>query len=496
MDASFNRIDFDRAMYSFSCHASQIMVLLDEVKLRKQRYNAFESYILFLAVNSTTDSDRQHYLTWFVMMAFYVLGQLDSIRAHKCTTESTISSISDFNHKLQQLIFQLDRHEAINADSLDSCVEYAPLLNQIDKLVEVINCDVAKMSKTIKSSLIASPHVIVHTILLNKEVIEICGAGSTAGVVITRSDITAFVAKSSDFIDQILKSPFRIPSPLYAPDMTFQLLSRRLDLQENSLVESHQIAVELFEKSVREISTARREMVILLKSDQQKTCTKNGNDENLIPISSSSCCFMQRVFSEDTNFLENVKLLAKEVSIFEACGKLIVLQEAQDMMPLLLDADGNDCSGANNHGYNDWTAVDIWHEKGRIAQRLFDEFSCKWRRVYSLIMSTDYPEELPTDEFNSYNCDLDWYRDHLRYLKSHVDFEPYKSATRDGAEQISCHPQLGPWTGPYRELLDTSINSQYGKIYDAVFEQIQLLTKKGQKMTFHDDDNNNDSSSW
>ena len=136
--------------------------------------------------------------------------------------------------------------------------------------------------------------------------------------------------------------------------------------------------------------------------------------------------------------------------------------------------------GVNNHGYNDWTAVDVWHQKERATKELYDTFVAKYRRVRQLRMDVDYPEELAEDDSVAYLADMEWWNDHIRYMKSQPGYEPYIAASRD-TEVVACHPQLGPWTGPYKELTDSSMIGQYSKLYEKDFEELEMARKQKER---------------
>jgi hypothetical protein len=449
----FEKCEFEKVMFDFSPHSTRIIVELEKIGPIYTNYEVFKTDIIHLAINSGSDTARHHYLKWYIAMSLYVLDQLKLSQSIISNNESNSNSDnSDFGRRLNYLILQLRKFESINCDSLETCKEYTPLLESIANQFNTITTKIQELRKNVTGSLVSCPLLIVHTLARDHEVVETFENGRP-GIIIVRCDIDELIKSSLHSFAKILSATFLIPSPPESfINLTQQLMLTRLNIQETQLRESHCKVVLNYEQELDHITKTRIELL-----EQQE-------------VSSGTNLPAGSMFSEEAiRFDKTIIILKDDMLIFQRCSDSIAPQIEDNC----ISTDEND-SVANNHGFNDWTAVDTWHEKGRIAKQLFDAFTSRWAYAYNLYISTDYPEELPPDELELYEQEVAWYRDHLKYQKNHVDFQPYKVATRD-SDPIFCHPLLGPWTGPYRELTDSGVNSQYGILYDKKLEHFDFL---------------------
>jgi hypothetical protein len=451
----FEKCEFEKVMFDFSPHATRIIAEFEKIGSIYTKYEVFQTDIIHLAINSGSDTARHHYLKWYVAMSLYVLDHLKLSQSTNCnnneSNNSNLNNNSDFWRRLNDLISQLRKFESINCDSIETCKEYTPLLDSIAKQFKIITNNIQELRKNVTGSLVSCPLLIVHTLAGDHEVVETFENGRP-GITIVRCDVDELIKTSPHSCAKILNATFLIPSPSESfINLTQQLMLTRINIQETQLRESHCKVILNYEQELDHITKTRTALL-----EQQEV---SGTTLSAVSILSEGAI----------KFSKPIEILKEDISIFQRCSDSIAPQSEDNC----ISTDEND-SVANNHGFNDWTAVDTWHEKGRIASQLFDTFTSRWAYVYNLYMSTDYPEELPPDELELYEKEVAWYRDHLKYQRSHIDFQPYKVATRD-SDPILCHPLLGPWTGPYRELTDSGVNSQYGILYDKKIEHFDFL---------------------
>ncbi len=375
--------------------------------------------------------------------------------------------IAKFIERLNALISKLEQFEIINAETLNSCAEYMPLLNTVASHLSVMNHTVSEMIKFVKGCLVSCSMLKVSTLSLKHEVIYTSESDGCISLFISRETIANVVSHQHLSMEIILANPLRIPGSPGFPDLTTNLFLVRCEKSTASLIESHCESVRIHEESLLLVSKTRQSLL------QQDWITFNQPPVNVFSN-------LTTLDNGSSSFHEQVKLLTEEVCFFQLCKDQVehLVVFSSFVNNTTSDQNHDETSGANYHGYNDWTDVDVWHDKGRVAQQLFDTFTLKWRQVHSAYMFIDYPEEMSASEFAEYKINMEWYWDHLRFLKLHVDYEPFqKGSVSRAIEPVLCHPQLGPWTGPYRDLKDDGVNSQYGLIYDKMMNQIQSLPK-------------------
>jgi hypothetical protein len=426
-------------------------------KKNKRLMDKLQIDVMFLITRTSAEA-QLNYIVWFCVNVLHVLDDIMILQKSDFTDSV---SLSVFQLELQSLQQQLANKLVGNNSNRGACNSYLVKLAKFAKEVETLDSYLKYCAQQLTDSLLQlNEHVNIISLEHEKE--ELCVfVGSTHSRIVSRKLLNTDITLSkADVYNQLL-----LESRTYnesTPGTSLQLLLLQIDEKERDLQDCHNLAVRRHDVALQTLQCEResilRNKAKSLNSTANKECTKMAE----YTTNNASTTMSQLILDFD-----------------ELCDSSVLPDFDEDTFESACDEElpGADRCGVNYHGYNDWTEVDIWHQKQLKTKQLYDSFVSKFRRVRQLRIDVDDPNDHSDVDNDEYYADMEWWNDHIVYMKNRPDYEPYIAATRDN-DAVAFHPQLGPWTGPYKELTDSTMVSQYSLLYEKDFEELELTRKE------------------
>ncbi len=450
--------DWSLLLNKFSPQFDEFCLNFKAFKKHKRLFDKFLYDVLFL-ISRTTDGEQFNYVIW---LCVNLLHAIDHITNLKCSENKELSFFENFKSLCQSFADKiLCSSSPQNQEYKDFCSAYFLKMIKIEGEIEKLNILMDVYIQQLQQKLISFEHVTIISMDYPHEEVNV-NVGCNFSRTITRKLLSndCSMAKAA------------VHAQLFGSQVTFnelnkgtsaRLLLLHIDEKEQDLQRLYKLAVIRHNVAIHALQVERESFLRnKIKSNHNTQLCKDEGVETCEPLLS--------VVMKDFDGLCNSPLLSSIIydSTFENANS--------DQETLA----GEDRCGVNNHGYNDWTAVDIWHQKERATKQLYDSFLTKYRQVRQLRLDVDYPEELAEDDSVAYKADMEWWNDHIRFMKSRPDYEPYIAATKN-SDAVAFHPELGPWTGPYRELTDSSMMAQYSVLYEKDFEKLEAKKKQDKR---------------
>lgn len=407
-------------MCSLITACDQILEVVVLIKTFKIQHESFIKEINYL-IENTKCKEKHFYVLYFVFAAFKLMDELKKIE-------------SKLNFIVKEAKLELN---TIIDSSINDITEF-----------------IVSFIKEIKKSLITNKYIDVRSLVYLQEVLLISAIGLQPAQLIDRQFIEKETNCRMNYID----------SPLESPNLTSDMLCQRIDNIKEELVKAFETVKVKHNAKIEQLNLARNNLVnkteaVFIDVDGMLKCCGYGN-------------------SPDGVYFELNSVYLK----IEKCKALLTnpdtkIESTTENDKFVLDETNN--SEIQIHETNDWDHVDNWNKKLVISKQLYDKFTSEWRRVHRSFLIGKNPVFLDSNHADyNYEEDMEWYRDHLNYMTSMEDYEPYKAETRQDSA-VPCHAHVGPWTGPYRDLAkDFSIRAQYSVLYEKELESIEQLEKE------------------
>jgi hypothetical protein len=432
----------------------------------KTLIDKLQNDVAFL-ISRTAAEEQLNYVVWFCVNTLHAIDDVHTLLNMDGPADSY--AFSAFLKEFQSLRIKLGvkSNQFQDLERKNILSSYILKMKKFETQIETIITFMSDYVRQLKESLMYNEHVTVISLENPNEEVTIRVNGQNCRTV-SRKLLCCDAFMSKEITNAQLLGNQMSHNEL-VPGNSMTLLLLQIDEKEQYLQECYNLALLKHNAAIQALQSDRNKILRnrIKSSSQQSTLNYCGNKAYTIGNSHNSISVL-RLVDEFEDFCDAPILTELDDDTFEG-------EQGDELLPC-----GDRRCGVNNHGYNDWTAVDVWHQKERATKELYDTFVAKYRRVRQLRIDVDYPEELPEDDSVAYLADMEWWNDHIRYMKSQPGYEPYIAASRD-TEVVACHPQLGPWTGPYKELTDSSMIGQYSKLYEKDFEELEMKRKQKER---------------
>jgi hypothetical protein len=432
--------------------ASQFRLYCQSFKtFEKQKLliDKFQFEVMYL-ISKTTADEQANYILWFCANTLHFIEDIMTLQYLDLS-----QNIHNLRGKFCDLFISCST--VGNGIIANHHRTYLTKLDNFEKNFDLFNKVYTDCIEQLQESIVYFDCVSTVCMVYPQEEILVKTNGKTS--IITRKIMDSDPCMSKANIHAQLFSSQITHNELH-PGTSSRLLLIQIDEREQDLQINYNLAVKKYHSEIRLLQNERERLlrlkVIKRTNNTTITCIK------LVDGSTPESL---------TQLVADLGNLSSSQIICELVNELTF--ESSDDQEVL---EGEDRCGINYHGYNDWTDVDVWHQKELKTKQIYDSFVSKFQRVRQLRIDVDDPNDYSDVDNEEYYADMAWWNEHIRYLKSQPNYEPYIAATRDN-DAVVFHPQLGPWTGPFRELTDSSMMAQYTALYEKDFELIESNRK-------------------
>jgi hypothetical protein len=468
-------------MDQFIVQSEELTTLVRKFELVENNFELFHKNILVLISGSDTQDSQRYYLSWYLACAFKTIDE-----ATECLnrSEKKQGTAEEFSISRFTLSYFTDLTSNL-LDSLSPKTNKHGLMLKMKAFLSKVSTDITDFINYVKGTIISCNFFAVNSFCHYLESIEIkTNCNGEKNVILANRQFLAELSVATSF--NIINAE---TNNLPKNQMTNAILLQKLENEEKLATAAFTKSLAVYHDITDKIDNVRNELSLATNkmSDEENVARSVLflNRINFSDLRSHIICIQSEeakdscVNTNDVNTKACVTLLDDLTTCVR--NSTIAMQQIDAASSLYCNP-SQEISYADNHGYDDWNDVYLWRDKQATSLSLFNTFTKRWRRVHWLrCYSNVDPCNLNEDEQIEYIRDMDWFDDHMRHFKAHANYVPYIAATKHSSA-MPCHRQLGPWTGPYKELLDDTMRGQYSTFYEAeivILEERARFGKNG-----------------